>query len=357
MTNSSNNPAVVTAHPFGQTPEGESVTLYQFSNGPGVTVRIMDYGATIVDLLVPDRQGKLADVALGFGEFTPYPTKSPYFGCTVGRYANRIARGQFQIAGKSHRLATNNGVNALHGGLKGFHQYRWQGEILPGSQPSVAFSRVSPDGEEGYPGNLRVRVVFTLTAKNELEIDYEAVTDRTTVINLTNHSYFNLRGAGEGTILDHILTLPAEAYTPSDANLVPTGEIRSVVGTVMDFRQPTVMGARLQAVGGTPIGYDHNYVLPPNTSGRQLAAEVYEPASGRVMKVYTTEPGIQFYTGNFLNGTLTGKGGKVYPQYAGFCLETQHFPDSPNQPNFPSTLLHPGQTFRSSTVYAFTVRE
>jgi aldose 1-epimerase len=318
-----------------------------------MSVSLMDYGATVVNLLVPDRAGKLDDVVLGFESVEPYLTATAYFGATIGRYGNRIAKGSFMLDGKTYQLPLNNGVNSLHGGTTGFDKQLWKVEHKESNPPSITFSRISPDGEDGYPGTLNVLVTFTLTEKNQLRISYKATTDKPTVINLTNHTYFNLAGAANGTILDHIVTLHADEFTPVDASLIPTGKIQKVAGTPWDFRTGKAIGKDLQAVGGTPVGYDHNYVL---NEGASSAAEVYEPTSGRLMIVTTDQPGIQFYTGNFLDGTLTGKGGKVYPQYQAFCLETQHFPDSPNEPNFPSTVLKPGQIYKTTTVYSFSTK-
>ena len=349
-------PAIVA--PWGKTTQGEQVSLFTLVNNNGMKVTISSYGATVIDLLVPDRNGKWDDVSLGFDKFSPYQTKSPYFGSIVGRYGNRIAKGQFTLDGHTYQLATNNSPNHLHGGIKGFDKRIWKGEILDSREPSVRFTLRATDGEEGYPGNLDVAVTYTLTDKNELRISYEAKTDKPTVLNLTNHTYFNLAGAGNGSILGHLLQINASRFTPVDATLIPTGELKKVDGTVMDFRKPTAIGARIKEVGGKPVGYDHNYVLDKSLHfGLPLVAEVTEPVSGRVMKVYTDQPGIQFYSGNFLDGTITGKGGKVYNQYNGFCLETQHFPDSPNEPKFPSTTLRPGQTYKTTTVYAFSVNK
>jgi aldose 1-epimerase len=351
----------VSMKPFGKIPSGEKVDLYTLTNQNGMSVSLATYGATVINLKVPDRTGKLADIALGFSSITPYPAKSDYFGAIVGRYGNRIAHGKFTLEGKSYRLAKNcQNVSALHGGIKGFDKQIWKGEILKSAQPSVRFSLHSPDGQEGYPGNLDVAVTYTLTDKNELAISYRGKTDKPTVINLTNHTYFNLAGAGNGSILDHQLKINASRYTPVAPSLIPTGELKKVEGTPFDFRKATVIGAGIKAAGGNPVGYDHNFVLNKSIKGlfnnRTLAAEVYEPKSGRLMTVYTDQPGIQFYTGNFLNGTITGKGGKVYNQYGAFCLETQHYPDSPNQPSFPSTELKPGQTYKTSTVYKFSAK-
>ena len=342
---------------FGNTTAGEEVNLFTLTNKSGMKVTLSSYGATVIDLLAPDRSGKMADISLGFDSFAPYQTQSPYFGAIVGRYGNRIAKGRFTLDGATYQLATNNDPNHLHGGIKGFDKRIWKGTNLPSSEPSVRFTLRSTDGEEGYPGNLGVAVTYTLTNQNELRISYEATTDKPTVINLTNHTYFNLAGAGNGNILGHQLKINASRFTPVDATLIPTGELKKVEETVMDFRKPTAIGARIKEVGGKPIGYDHNYVLDWSLHfGLALAAEVYEPVCGRLMKVYTDQPGIQFYSGNFLDGTITGKGGKVYDQYTGFCLETQHFPDSPNKPDFPSSVLRPGKTYRSTTIYAFSAK-
>ena len=344
----------VTVKPWGKTPDGQKVELFTLTNKNGMQVTIATYGATVIDLLVPDRTGKLSDVSLGFGSIKNYPAKSPYFGAIAGRYANR----KFTLEGKTYKLAKNNGVNHLHGGVKGFDKLVWKGEALKSANPSVKFTLRSPDGQEGYPGNLDVAVTYTLTDKNELAISYLATTDKATVVNLTNHTYFNLAGAGNGSILNHQLKIKADEFTPVDKTLIPTGKLASVEGTPMDFRKSTAIGERIKAVGGTPVGYDHNYVLSKcPLMKRALAAEVYEPSSGRFMQVYTDQPGIQFYSGNFLDGTITGKGGKTYKQYYGFCLETQHFPDSPNQPSFPTTELKPGQAYKTSTVYKFSTKK
>jgi aldose 1-epimerase len=345
----------VTSKPFGRTPQGQLVTLHTLTNKNGVSVSVMDYGATIVKILAPDRNGKFDDVVLGFDKFSPYLHITTYFGATIGRYGNRIAKGEFQMGRTVYHLPRNNESNSLHGGFRGFDKRMWKVEPVESDIPAVRFSRLSPDGEEGYPGNLFVSVTFSLNDDNELRISYEATTDKVTIINLTNHSYFNL--AGGGTILDHILTLHADAFTPVDATLIPTGEIKNVAGTPWDFLNPTPMGLHLKETGGKPVGYDHNFVLNKGWfSNWSLAAEVAEPKSGRTLSVSTDQPGVQFYTGNFLDGTLTGAGGNVYRQYTGFCLETQHFPDSPNHDNFPSVVLAPGQTYKTSTVYAFGVK-
>lgn len=349
--------ASVNLKSYGRTPEGEKVELYTLTNQNGMQVSIATYGATVIDLLVPDRTGALADVSLGFGSIKPYPSHLFYFGAIIGRFANRIAKGKFVLEGKTFKLAKNDGANTIHGGLKGFDKRVWGAEPLTSGQPSVRFTLHSPDGQEGYPGNLTVEVTYTLTEKNELHISYQAKTDKPTVLNLTNHVYFNLAGAGNGNVLDHQIKINADRFTPVGKSLIPTGDLKPVEGTPLDLRKSTAIGAHIQEVGGEPVGYDHNYVLGERPFARRiLAAEVYEPKSGRLMKVYTDQPGIQFYTGNFLDGTNIGKGGKVYRQYAGFCLETQHFPDSPNQPKFPTTVLQPGQTYKTSTVYKFSAK-
>ncbi len=344
--------------------DGQPVDLYTLVNRNGLVAKITTYGAMLTELHVPDRNGKLADVVLGFDSLEGYLKGHPFFGCTTGRYANRIAKGQFTLDGQTYKLATNNGPNHLHGGLKGFDKKIWQAkEQLSPLGPSVTFTYTSPDGEEGYPGKLSVVVMYTFTNDNELRIDYQASTDKATVLNLTNHAYFNLAGGGSGSVLAHQLRITAEHYTPVDETSIPTGEIRAVKGTVMDFTQPLAIGARFDQLKGNPAksdpgGYDHNYVL--NTKGPgplTLAAELYEPTSGRVMSISTTEPGIQLYTGNYLDGTNTGKGGKVYNKNDALCLETQHFPDSPNQPKFPSTVLRPGQKYAQTTTHKFSVRK
>jgi len=337
---------------FGQLPEGHPVDLYTLTNAHGLVAKIINYGTIITELHVPDRAGQLADVVLGFDNLDSYLKGHPYFGCTAGRVANRVANGQFTLDGQTYKLAANNGPNHLHGGLKGLDKALWSAEPLAGT--SVKFTHTSPDGDEGYPGSLAITVVMTLTDANELTIDYTATTDKTTPINLTNHSYFNLAGGGD--ILGHELMLSAEAFTPVDATLIPTGEIKPVKGTPLDFTMPMPIGDRFDQLAGEPRGYDHNFVVNRAGKGLALAARVYEPKTGRVMEVFTTEPGVQLYTGNFLDGTLTGKRGVVYDRHAGFCLETQHYPDSVNHPNFPSTILRPGHTYHQTTVHKFSVR-
>ena len=348
--------------PFGTTADAKPVELFTLTNAHDVEVRAMTYGATIVWLHAPDREGHLDDIVLGYPTLAGYLAQSPYFGAIVGRYGNRIAKGRFTLDGKAYQLATNNGPNHLHGGVKGFDKVVWSAEPAEtDSSATVTFSYVSPAGEEGYPGTLRARVTYTLTDRNELRVDYLATTDQATPVNLTQHSYFNLAGAGTRDILAHELMIAADRYTPVDATLIPTGEIAAVAGTPFDFRTPTAIGAR---IGQSDVqlqhgkGYDHNWVL--NRAGAAegalvLAARVTEPTTGRTLDVFTTEPGIQFYSGNFLDGTITGKDGRVYQHRYGFCLETQHFPDSPNHPNFPSTILRPGREYRSTTVFQFGI--
>jgi aldose 1-epimerase len=349
----------VTSQSYGKTPEGAEVNLYTLTNAKGVEARITNYGAILVSLKVPDRQGTLGDVVLGFDSFDPYLKENPHFGAVVGRYGNRIAKGHFTLEGKPYTLAINNGPNSLHGGIKGFDKQLWTGKTMESKDgPSVQLTYVSKDGEEGYPGTLTSTVTYTLTSANELRIHYQATTDKPTVVNLTNHSYFNLAGAGNGDILGHLLTLHADRFTPVDSGLIPTGELRSVEGTPFDFRKPTAIGARINDTGDEQIkmggGYDHNFVLNGTAGTLRPAARVSDPTSGRVMEVLTTEPGVQFYTGNFLDGTITGKGGKTYGKRAAFCLETQHYPDSPNQPKFPTTELKPGGKYDTTTVFRFS---
>ena len=353
--------AVVAQAPFDVLPTGEAVRAFTLRNANGVELRAIEYGGIIVSLRTPDRTGALADIVLGFNDLNAYLAGSPYFGAITGRYANRIANGRFTLDGKTYQLAVNNGPNALHGGLKGFDKTVWHGEARASDRGiQVAFRYRSADGEEGYPGTLNTTVTYTLTDSNQLVVDYEATTDKPTPINLTQHSYFNLAGEGSGDVLGHVLTINAGRFVPVDSTLIPTGELASVAGTPFDFRTPTAIGARIdqshpQLERGR--GYDHTFVVMRNDgdTGLVQAAHVVEPRSGRTLSVATTEPGVQFYTGNFLDGTLTGKSGRVYRQRYGFCLETHHFPDSPNKPQFPSTILRPGKMFRSRTVFTFGV--
>jgi aldose 1-epimerase len=341
---------------FGATPDGKAIDLYVLQNSQ-LTVKVMTYGATITAIETPDRNGKVEDVVLGFDDLAGYLGTHPYFGSTVGRVANRIARGKFTLDGKEYTLATNNGPNALHGGLKGFDKVVWKAEELEsGDGPSVRMSYTSPDGEEGYPGNLKVSVLFTVTVDDKLKIQYSAETDKATPVNLSNHTYFNLGGKDSDSIRDHEITLNADRYTPVDDTLIPTGEIAPVENTVFDLRKPTRLGPKIDQLTNDPRGYDHNYVLNNKDGDLTLAATVYDPKSGREMRISTTEPGVQFYTGNFLDGTNTGKGGVVYKQHGALCLETQHFPDSINQPTFPSTVLKPGEKYTQTTVFAFSAR-
>lgn len=342
---------------YGKTAAGETVEQYTLRNSAGMQVTIITYGGIITSMRVPDRAGSFANVALGFECLEKYQADHPYFGALTGRYANRIAGARFCLDGKSYALPANDGPNSLHGGERGFDKRVWSAREVPAG---IALSYRSAAGEEGYPGNLEADVSYTLTDDNALRIDYRATTDAPTIVNLTNHSYFNLLGEGEGAISDHILSLNADRYTPVDRDLIPTGELAAVAGSPLDFRQPKAIGAHWRsshaqiALAG---GYDHNFVL--NRQGLAagelgLAASVYEPRTGRRMQVWTTEPGIQFYSGNFLDGTLYGASGRAYRQGDGLALETQHFPDSPNQPHFPSTVLRPGETYQSTTVYQFS---
>ncbi|MFO0851124.1 MAG: aldose epimerase family protein [Gemmataceae bacterium] len=343
--------------PFGKTADGTPVEAYTLTNKNGMAATILTYGGTIQKLVVPGKDGKPADVALGFDDLKGYETQSPFFGCITGRYANRIAKGKFTLDGKEYTLATNNAPNHLHGGKVGFDKKVWKAKVLVTMPPALQLTYTSPDGEEGYPGTLSCTVTYTLTDDNALRIDYAATTDKATVLNLTNHCYFNLAGHAAGSVLDHAVQLKADKYTATDATLIPTGEIAPVAGTPLDFTAPHALGERIKQIKADPQGYDHNFVHgTANAAEPQKVATVTEPTSGRVMEVWTTEPGVQLYTGNFLDGKAVGKGGAVYRQYHGFCLETQHFPDSPNQPKFPTTVLRPGETFKSTTVYKFPAR-
>jgi aldose 1-epimerase len=336
---------------FGKLQDGTPVDLFTLDSGTGAIAKVTNYGTIITELHVPDRHGLMADVVLGFDSIEGYLAGHPYFGCTVGRVANRIAQGKFELDGKTYQLAINNGPNSLHGGLKGFDKVVWKAE--PGEGAAVRFTHQSPDGDENYPGNLDVEVMMTLTPQHELVIEYKAITDQATPVNLTNHSYFNLAGAGN--VLGHELVLKASHYTPSDSDLIPTGEIKPVAGTPLDFTKPTAIGSRFSQLTTQPAGYDHNFVIDGGGKSLVLAARVTEPGTGRTMEVLTTEPGIQLYTANFLDGSLTGKGGRPYGQYSAFCLETQHFPDAVNHPEFPSIILRPGAEYRQKTIYKFGV--
>ncbi|MEI7938413.1 MAG: aldose epimerase family protein [Verrucomicrobiota bacterium] len=344
--------------PFGLAPDGSRVNLYTLRNNKGTEVGICNYGGLVLFLKVPDRHGKFADVVLGYDNLPDYIKDTPYFGALIGRYGNRIAKGKFTLDGKEYTLAVNNGPNALHGGLKGFDKVVWEPRFLAThAGPSLELVYVSKDGEEGYPGTLSVKAIYTLTEDNALMLDYVATTDKDTVLNLTHHSYFNL--AGKGDILNHQVMMPADKFTPVNVNLIPTGELKPVDGSPFDFRTPTAIGARIGQedeqlkFGG---GYDHNWVINKPMGQLGLMARVYEPTSGRVMEVWSTDPGLQFYSGNFLDGKNKGKGGWVYKYRNGFCMEPQHYPDSPNQPNFPSVVLKPGQTYRNTIIYKFSVQ-
>jgi aldose 1-epimerase len=335
--------------------------LYTLENENGLRVRITNYGGIVLSLEVPDREGENGNVVLGFDTLDEYLAGHPYFGALIGRYGNRIAAGSFRLDGREYELARNNGPNHLHGGERGFDKMVWQAEpVVTALGESLKLTAMSPDGDEGYPGNLNVEVVYTLTADNALRIDYLAITDAPTPVNLTHHSYFNLAGPAAGDILGHEVVLNADAFLPTDDGLIPTGEIRSVEGTCMDFRTPHEIGERIARIEGEHFagGYDHCYVLNVPESGTDpfLAATVRDPESGRVMEVYTTEPGMQFYTGNFLDGSLTGSGGIVFEKHHGFCLEAQHYPDSPNRPEFPPVILQPGQVYTQTTIYRFSTR-
>lgn len=337
--------------------DGRQVKTFTLRNVHGMEVVLTNYGASIVSLKVPDKKGVTDDVVLGYDSIQGYLNGRSYFGCVAGRYANRIARAQFKLGGQTYSLATNNGPNSLHGGIKGFDKQVWDAEQLGNS---VVFTYVSADGEEGYPGKLTVKLRYTLdSGSNALALTYESVTDKETVVNLANHSYFNLEGQGKGTILDHEIMINARTITAVDSTLIPTGVLRPVAGTPFDFTKPMKIGSRINDSTDEQIryglGYDHNFVLEPTANDLRLAARVTAPISGRTLEVYTSEPGVQFYTGNFLNGSEQGKG-SVYQHRSGFCLETQHFPDSPNQPGFPSTVLKPGQTLVSKTVFIFGVQ-
>ena len=353
-------PATIPHHAFGKLPDGRVAELYVLTNPHGMRVAISTYGGIVQSLEVPDRNGSLGDVVLGYDTLAGYlGDTSTYFGALIGRYANRIALGHFSLDGHSYTLAVNNGKNSLHGGIMGFNRRLWKArDVSNAAGPALELTYRSRGGEEGYPGDLSVRVVYALTADDALHIAYSATTDKDTVLNLTNHSYFNLSGEGSGNILNTVLTLDAHKFTPIDAGLIPTGVLEPVAGTPMDFTRPTVIGTRIHdkdqqlAYAG---GYDFNYVLDSGGGKLALAAEAYDPASGRRLRISTTQPGIQLYTGNFLSDAIRGKGGHTYGKHAGFCLETQHFPDSPNQANFPTTELKPGQRYQQTTVLQFSI--
>lgn len=347
------NQPLITETAFGEV-EGQPVTKYLLSNANGIAVGILNYGATITEIITPDKDGNKGNIALSFDSLSGYLQKeNPYFGCIIGRYGNRIANAEFELDGKTYRLAANNNGNSLHGGLKGFDKKAWNAEKLPGDS-SIQFSYTSKDGEEGYPGTLSVKVVYTLTSDNKLQLDYTATTDKATPVNLTNHTYFNLSAGKETTILGHELMINADRFTEVNDKLIPTGNLPAVQGGPMDFTSAKLIGRDIEKVSG---GFDHNWVLNKNEGELAKVAEVSDPGSGRKMTVWTTEPGIQFYSGNFLNGNLQNTpNGARYIKHAGLCLETQHFPDSPNQPSFPNTVLKPGETYRQTTIYQFGTR-
>ena len=344
--------------PWGRTATGEGVELFTLRNAKGLEARITTFGGTLVALRTPDRAGRLDEVTLGFDAAEPYIKGSPFFGALVGRYGNRIGGGQFTLDGKVFSLPKNDGPNTLHGGTRGFDKVLWKGRAVTGPHgPGVELSYVSPDGDQGFPGTLTAKVVYSLNDAGELRIEYEAFTDKPTVVNLTNHAYFNLRGAEGADVLGHLLFVDADRFTVVGPGLIPTGELRSVLDTPFDFRKPTAIGARIAAKDAQlerAGGYDHNFALNGPAGTLRLVARATEPVTGRVLEVLTTEPGLQFYSGNFLDGSVVGRGGRAYAHRSGFCLETQHFPDSPNQPAFPSTVLRPGQTYRTTTIYRFT---
>jgi aldose 1-epimerase len=350
----------ITKQVWGKTKAGEQVDLYTLTNAKGASIKVATLGGTIVSINVPDKAGKLGDVVLGFDTLDGYLGSHPFFGVLVGRYGNRIGKGTFALDGKTYTLAKNNGENSLHGGVKGFDKYVWKTrEVVAPDGLALELTHVSPDGDEGYPGTLSVTVRYTWSDANALRIDYAATTDKPTVLNLTNHAYFNLGGPATPTILTHQLALQADTFTPVDKGLIPTGELKPVAGTPFDFRKPRAIGDGIDAAdeqikfGG---GYDHNFVFSqPSTGAARVVGRVTEPVSGRVVELSTSEPGVQFYTGNFLDGSIKGRGGQTYVKRSGFCLETQHFPDSPNKPAFPSTVLRPGQTYKTSTIYTFSV--
>ncbi len=345
---------------FGEV-DGKMVDLYTLTNANGLVMKVTNYGGIVVSFIVPDRDGNMADIVLGYDQLEGYVENNPYFGCIVGRYGNRIGKAKFSLEGQEYTLAANNGENSLHGGIKGFDKVVWDAApVTNDTSVAVVFKYLSPDGEEGFPGNLEVTVTYTLTNDNEFKIDYHAATDKTTVVNLTHHSYWNLAGEGSGDILGHELMLNADTFTPVDAGLIPTGELPSVEGTPMDFRVPTAIGARIdedyeQLNFGK--GYDHNWVLNKEKEGvMTLAATLYEPETGRFMEIFTEEPGIQFYSGNFLDGSIIGKSDVPYEFRNGLCLETQHYPDSPNKPDFPSVVLKPGEEYKTTTIHKFSTK-
>jgi aldose 1-epimerase len=348
----------VTQSDFGKTADGKPVALYTLTNSNGLVAKVMTYGATLTEMRTPDSVGKMGDIVLGFDNLPDYLAQAQFFGATAGRVANRIAKGEFQLDGETYQLAINNGPNTLHGGKIGFDKKIWDAQIVKGHEGvAVQFHYVSPNMEENFPGNLDVTVTYTLTEKDELRIDYKATTDKATILNLTNHSYWNLSAFALPTILNEVAYINADRFTPVDDTLIPTGRLQPVLGTPFDFTAPTAIGARIEKVpGGPPTGYDHNFVLNGEAGKLKLAAKVYDPETGRQLEVWTTEPGVQFYTSNFLDGSIVGIGGHHYGLHAAFCLETQHFPDSIHHPEFPSTVLQPGQVYTQTTIHKFSVR-
>jgi len=350
--------AAVTVTAFGTLPDGGKAMLFHLVSPSGMEMDVTNYGGIITRWTAPDRDGNYEDIVLGYDNLDGYLKETPYFGAIIGRYGNRIGAGRFALDGETYTLATNNDANHLHGGIVGFDKVLWGAEpFTEGDTVGIVFTYTSPDGEEGYPGNLSVMVTYRLLPDNKVEFTYEAMTDKATPVNLTQHSYFNLAGPSSDTILDHELMITADRFTPIDSGLIPTGELQAVGGTPFDFTSATAIGSRIDADDeqiAFGLGYDHNWVLNDGSDTMKLAARVHEPTSGRIMEVHTEEPGLQFYAGNFLDGTITGKGGNVYEYRSGFCLETQHFPDSPNKPDFPSTILRPGDTYATRTVYAFS---
>ncbi len=355
-------PKASVAHaPFGKLPDGTSIEQYTLKNASGAEVRVINYGGIVTAIKVPDRNGKLDDVVLGYDNFEPYIKNPTFFGPIVGRFANRIAKGKFKLEGKTYdKLFINNKPNTLHGGAKGFDKVVWQAEAFEkAGAAGVVLTYVSPDGEEGYPGTLTTHVTYTFNDTNELLVDYSATTDKATVVNFTNHSYFNLGGDGSGDVLNHQLLINADRYTKTDAAGIPTGKLVDVAGTNLDFRTPLAIGTHMEAEHKVGLGYDYNFVINRGTASDKdlvFAARAQDPKTGRIMEVRTTEPGIQLYTANHMDGTLIGKAGHAYSRHNAFCLETQHFPDSPNQPSFPTTTLKPGETFHSQTVYIFSAK-
>lgn len=345
---------------YGTMPDGKTADVYTLRNASGMIARITNYGGIITELQAPDKNGKFEDVTLGLDSLSSYVKDSPFFGALVGRYGNRIAKGKFTLDGKTYSLPINNMGNALHGGKVGFDKVLWEATPVDGDEPALKLKYTAKDGEEGYPGNLSVEVTYTLQKNDALKIDYQATTDKPTVVNLTNHTYFNLTGGAKRDILDHVVTLNADRFVPVDKTLIPTGKLQPVSGTPFDFTKPTAVGIRINDSTDTQIkyggGYDHAWVLNGDANAMKQAATVYEPTSGRVMEVRTTEPAVQFYTGNFLNGKVTGREGKPYGKRYALCLETEHYPDSPNQPSFPTTVLRPGQTYKTTTIYQFSTK-